>query len=673
MPDEDRLVRDGLLGLLEILAMEAQPARTGRPGTAPAPLVRDEEAGEEPDEEADAEPYKEPAQGLARDVQGLFARRRQREAGLAALMETTRELTVPYDVDEFLRVVARRARLLLNCDTSWVNLTSPAGGRSFVVTTDGRTTALTVGFSVPPAAGAGRTAAARSAPFWTPDYLADKRFPHAPALDDTIREDGLHALLAVPLKQGGTVLGTLYVADRAVRHFTPDEITLMSALGDLAALAIEKARLQELAGEAPTGSRSRGPRAGGPRAGGPRITGPRAAEGSAQAGPEELHTRLIDMVLRGCDITELAASAAAELDGALLVRDAAGRTLAVTDGFPPVEDGELYRRMLQAQEARTAVRSEGGLWVCPAVAGEEVVGTLILAPGAGLELCAPRLLEAVAQSTAVLLRLRSTASDAEGNGRDELLAELLRDPPRSLEQVQRRARRLGVDLDQPHVVLAVRPEGGPSGRALVWASSYAHRHAGLKTTDGGCLVLALPGSDPSAAGRDASDALRTALGHPVTVGSAGPVTEPGAVHRAYAEARRCLDALTALGGAGGSASPQDLGFLGLVLADNPDTAAFITDTIGPVLDYDARQDTELARTLEAYFASGGSPRRAAESLHVHPNTVSRRLERITELLGPHWQEPGRSLEVQLALRLRRTRHTVRSRQAPLAGMDERRR
>ncbi|MFI9153601.1 GAF domain-containing protein [Streptomyces sp. NPDC053367] len=654
MPDEDRLVRDGLLGLLEILAREAQPARTGLSG-APAPAPRPSRRGEGPGEEPGERAREELTEGLARDVAGLFARRRQREAGLAALMETTRELTLPYDVDEFLRVVARRARLLLNCDTSWVNLTSPADGRSFVMTTDGRTTALTVGFSPPPTGGAGPAAAARSAPFWTPDYLADERFTHAPALDATIREDGLHALLAVPLKQGGTVLGTLYVADRAVRHFTPDEITLMSAFGDLAALAIEKARLQELASGAYGGSRSP------------------AARVARSAGPEELHTRLIDMALRGCDVTELAVSAVAELGGALLVRDATGRTLAVTDGFPPFEDGELRRRVLQAQETRTPVRGDDGLWVYPAVAGEEVVGALVHAPATESGPRPPRLLEAVAQSMAVLLRLRSTATAAEGNGRDELLAELLREPPRSPEQVQHRAHRLGVDLDQPHVVLAVRPEGGPPGRALVWASSYAHRHAGLKTTDGGCLVLALPGSDPSAAGRDASAALGTALGHPVTVGSAGPVTEPGAVHRAYAEARRCLDALTALGGAGGSASPQDLGFLGLVLADNPDTAAFITDTIGPVLDYDARQDTELARTLEAYFASGGSPRRAAESLHVHPNTVSRRLERITELLGPHWQEPGWSLEVQLALRLRRTRHTVRGLRAPLAGTDERRR
>ncbi|MFJ5776486.1 helix-turn-helix domain-containing protein [Streptomyces sp. NPDC093094] len=630
MPDEDRLLRDGLLGLLELLATEAPPA--DRSGPAPA---QHGAAGEL-------------AEGLARDVQGLFARRRQREAGLAALMETTRELTVPYVVDEFLKVVARRARLLLNCDLAWVNLSSPADGRSFVVTTDGRSTALTVGFSLPPAAGAGSTAAARSAPFWTPDYLADKRFAHASALDDTVREDGLHALLAVPLKQDSTVLGTLYLADRAVRHFTPDEITLMSALGDLAALAIEKSRLLGLTDQG------------------------HAPAGEERAGLEDVRARLIDMVLRGCDVAELAVSAAAELGGALLVRDPGGRTLAVTDGFPPADAAELGRRALEAQTAHSPVRASGGLWVCPAVAGEEVVGTVVLAPGTNLGLRPPRLLEAVAQALAVLLRLRSTAAAAEGSGRDELLAELLGEPPLTHDQFQRRSRRLGVDLDQPHVVLVLRPEGGAPGRALVWASSYTHRHAGLRTSDGGCLVLALPGADPSAAGREAGAALRTAIGHPVTVGSAGPVTGPEAVPRAYAEARRCLDALTALGGTGGSASPQDLGFLGLVLAENPDTSAFITGAIGPVLDYDERQDTELARTLEAYFASGGSPRRAAESLHVHPNTVSRRLERITDLLGPRWQEPVQALEVQLALRLRRARHTVRGRQVRLPAPDERR-
>ena len=34
---------------------------------------------------------------------------------------------------------------------------------------------------------------------------------------------------------------------------------------------------------------------------------------------------------------------------------------------------------------------------------------------------------------------------------------------------------------------------------------------------------------------------------------------------------------------------------------------------------------------------------------VHVNTVSQRLERISALLGPHWQRPDDALELQLAL------------------------
>ena len=75
--------------------------------------------------------------------------------------------------------------------------------------------------------------------------------------------------------------------------------------------------------------------------------------------------------------------------------------------------------------------------------------------------------------------------------------------------------------------------------------------------------------------------------------------------------------------------------------------------LGPVLDYDRTRGTDLLGTLEAYFAAGGSPRHAATRLHVHVNTVAQRLERIGSLLGTGWQGPEQSLELQLALRLRR--------------------
>jgi len=165
----------------------------------------------------------------------------------------------------------------------------------------------------------------------------------------------------------------------------------------------------------------------------------------------------------------------------------------------------------------------------------------------------------------------------------------------------------------------------------------------------------VPGEDPSGlAARVARDAA-TAAGVPVTVGAAGPVSAPDAVAPAHREAARCATALVALGRTGDGASGGDLGFVGLLLgAEGTDGLdAFVTGVLGPVLAYDSRRGTRLCLTLESYFASGGSPARTAEALHVHVNTVAQRLERLTALLGAGWQRPERALDLQLALRLHR--------------------
>ncbi|SOD85423.1 helix-turn-helix domain-containing protein [Streptomyces sp. Ag109_G2-15] len=632
----DDFVRDELLRLLELLALEAPPHQF----TPPTGTGTDDWMS------AESQALLDRARTLALDIHGLFARRQQREAALAALVDTARELTLPYDVDALLQVIARRARLLLNFDMAWITLRDPTDGCTRVRVSDGHTSTLTPGFVVPAHGGVGNAAADRSAPFWTPDYLTDERFPHSPPTDEVAVAECLHGLMAVPLKEGTDTFGALYGADRSVRHFTPDEITLMSSLGDLASLAIKKARLlaqtrSELSELELDVSRALDSSSAALRLGG-------------------IHTQLIDMVLSGQGLSKVAAHAAAELGGALMVRDATGRTLVVTGDFPGLDETALFQRTLDAHAELAAVRSAEGMWLCPATAGREVLGTLILAPDGPVTDHQLQLLRATAQSIAVLLQMEAGAEASPDGGRGRLLQDLITDSPRSPEQLAVHARRLGVALDDPHVVLIARPDGGASGRSLVWASSYAHRMAGLQTIVDDCLVLLVPGTDSGAAGRAVTAELSAVTGRRVTVGSAGPVAHPGPVHATYQEARRCLEALTALGTDGGSASAQELGFLGLLLADSPDIPAFVQTTIGPVIAYDLRHCTDLVHTLEAHFASGGSPRRAAEALHVHPNTVSRRLERITDLLGPTWQQPMRALEVQLALRLQRTRHAVRS-------------
>ncbi|MEV5444954.1 helix-turn-helix domain-containing protein, partial [Streptomyces sp. NPDC052644] len=208
---------------------------------------------------------------------------------------------------------------------------------------------------------------------------------------------------------------------------------------------------------------------------------------------------------------------------------------------------------------------------------------------------------------------------------------------------------------------AAPPAAGPPGDGpRLWsaASHLAATRRGLASTRDGGTVLLLPlGPDETAADvarRTALDLGRT-LREPVTVGASSPArppaAEPGAIGPAYAEARRCLDALALLGRTGEGAAADDLGFLGLLLADARDIDGFVERTIGPVVAYDRRRGTDLVRTLDAYFATGRSPARTKDVLHVHVNTVAQRLERVARLLGEDWQSPDRALEVQLALRL----------------------
>ncbi|WP_328537691.1 helix-turn-helix domain-containing protein [Streptomyces sp. NBC_00344] len=583
------------------------------------------------------------AKELAIKVHGLFGRRKQREAGLSALVDTARELTLPYELDTLLKVITRRARRLLNLDMSWVSFRDPADGSLYVRAADGHASSITVGLRIPESGGLGNEATDVSAPLWSPDYLSDNRFPHAGLTDEVTRAEGLRAVMVIPLQDGKTSVGVLYISGRNVRHFTPEEVTLMTSLGDLATIAIEKARLLDQV-RAEVSELE--------------LSAARAMGSSSDAEHlRDVHTRLIDLVLEGRGLRALAATAAEELGGALLIRDPVEKEIISVGQMPPCDEAELLTASLDAHARGESVRTSVGVWVHPITAAKEILGTVLLHTGSAPSEYQVGLLRPVAQAVAALLVMQRSTAAAEGQVRDELFNDLL-NATRPNPQIEERAHRLGMDLDEPHVIVIARPEGGIQGRAVVWASSYANRLSGLKRVDSGCIVLLIPGDDADSAAEAVAKELTSVLGQPVTAGAAGPASSLASVLLTYQEAERCLDALTVLGGTGTSASPQRLGFLGLLLSDNRDVAGFVRSTIGPVLDYDTQQSTDLLRTLQAYFAAGNSPTRAAEELHVHPNTVSRRLERITELLGSQWQEPARALEIQLSLRLQLARHTL---------------
>ena len=61
----------------------------------------------------------------------------------------------------------------------------------------------------------------------------------------TLKNEGVHAFVFVPVRANGEVLGTIQLASRAPRKFRPEEIHLLETIGNQVGVAVQKAQLYE--------------------------------------------------------------------------------------------------------------------------------------------------------------------------------------------------------------------------------------------------------------------------------------------------------------------------------------------------------------------------------------------------------------------------------------------
>ncbi|MFJ7248659.1 helix-turn-helix domain-containing protein [Kitasatospora sp. NPDC098652] len=573
-------------------------------------------------------------------VHRTLRQHRRREAELTALFDTAGDLAASRDLDTVLQAIVRRARMLLGTDTAYLTLPDEAAGDTYMRVTDGSVSVLFQTLRLSLGDGLGGLVAQTARPYATPDYRTDGRFRHTGTIDAGVLDEGLVAIIGVPLLLGGEVIGVLFAADRSPRAFSPDEVALLCTLAAHAAIALDtagaladtRAALAEL------------------NAANELVR----AHSAAVQRAEQAHDRLTDLVLRGAEVSDVAAAVAHLLGGETTVLDAEGEPLA----GPPAAAAELADAVAASRAEGRSVRHDG-LWVCAVLAGHDVLGTLVLRGRPDLDDPDRRLFERAGVVTALALLLRRSVAETENRIRGELLTDLLTAPDRDPAGLTARGRRLGVDLARPHLALAAEPadrDGGDRGRLAGAARRYLFGSRGLSAEHGEAVALLVPiapgrAEDPEQTARRAAERLARLAGFAVTVGAGRPAAGPVALAASYAEGLRCVRALRVLGRAGEGASAGALGFLGVLLGDGHDVDGFVGATLGPLLAYDARRGTELVRTLRAYFDCGGSLTRAKDELHVHVNTVVQRLDRVEALLGGDWNRPERSLELQLALRL----------------------
>lgn len=178
---------------------------------------------------------------LAIDHAEFYGRADGERRRLEVLYDVSRRLAAVHDTDQILTLIVNEAERLLGVEAAGIRLLE---GEDLVVRARTESAAaimsrprLKVGESLT------GLVVAEGRPITVEDLLTDTRYD--PAHKRGALALGFHGFLGVPLQVQGAVIGALNVYSRRQRCFTPDEISLLSACADQAAIGIENARLYD--------------------------------------------------------------------------------------------------------------------------------------------------------------------------------------------------------------------------------------------------------------------------------------------------------------------------------------------------------------------------------------------------------------------------------------------
>ncbi len=597
-------------------------------------------------------------------------------AWLDAAAELVRSVNRDQPAADLLNLIAGTVVQLTNYDFCSVLLPDPGGSQLLIRGSYGLSPAYVqrVNTGRPPSLAPGATAEGPSSrafrsqrPVVLVDICAD---PTCLEWEPAAAEQGYRAILALPLISSGDVLGVLSCYAAQPRTIPAEQVMLMETFANQAALAIEASERRERDHGAIRRLEAR-------------LAALEEEQRIAQRG-EAVYRDLMRLLLTGESLERVAEHLARELRSDVLVEDAAGHPLATaargrgrTPPAPVQIDQRTAALLQQAGEESRAVELPGGdgapvALVAPVILGGEIAGRVwALNSPEPYGTLARHVLERGAGVVALAVSKMRTAQEVEWRLSREFLDDLLTTSPGSDPLTTlTRARHLGVDLTRPHTVLVLRPDPGPSEPAAVVPDGAARLHRSVLTqvqqvvnaSDAEALVAAR-GADvivlwpqreelPGAA--EIADRLRrhcrSHFKGSVSVGlgrACQHVTEYADAYRLAGSALELTqraghrDRLVALG---------DLGVYRMLLqVKRPEELIdFMRSTLAPLYEYDQRRDTTLVETLRAFLRCGCNATTTAESLIVHPNTVTYRLRRIEELLHVDCHSPKALFEFQFA-------------------------
>jgi DNA-binding PucR family transcriptional regulator len=578
----------------------------------------------------------------------------QREGGMLAVIESARDLSSRLDLKELLRAIVSRARNMLGSQVAWISAYDAALGAFHVLATDGALARSTGEMVASNDLGVVSVVVRTRLPFTTPDYLNDTRFAHDATLDATFRDEGVAALVGVPLLWEDEVIGLLFVADRYHRTHTAQNISVLSTLATHAAVAIKNAMAFEQAGAALASAEAA------------RAELERHAR-KVQAAAEA-HEQMTSLLARGASLATLCDAVARLMDGSVLVLDEAAQVIArgTAPGYtgagaqryePNGSDSSALAKALRSsrQVGRSVLAYEAAGESCRAhavIAGDEVLGSVLLFRREPLDEMSIRTFERSSSVVGIVLLARERVEASQSRDQSALLRALVSPRQDDLAVLCERASRFGLELAQPCSLLLL-DLGDPQ------ANQAARRLRAVKLLPrtvfdemDGVLTILCATTQAEDVRRTATELARAEFGGDYRGVLSRPLAGPAALPAAFLTLRRALPVLRRIGVQGRVVAQNEMALYSTLFEthDQASLAAFLEATIGALTAYDARRGTELAATLLGYFDCNQNAKLAAQRLGIHVNTVRQRLATIEDLIG-HWGHATRALEIHIALRL----------------------
>ncbi|MFZ5769352.1 MAG: PucR family transcriptional regulator [Bacillota bacterium] len=260
----------------------------------------------------------------------------------------------------------------------------------------------------------------------------------------------------------------------------------------------------------------------------------------------------------------------------------------------------------------------------------------------------------------------------ERSMRDDFLHHLVRGDFESEATARERAWKLGWELGDVYVPVAIRLVGTPVGwldekgtraawRVVDLLQGYGlppRTMAGVDHAERPLVLFPVALDSPGRADDVVAREMRRLIGlvsrrYPRLELLAG-IGRPGrglqGLSVSYREAVTALELAPSLARAGPVVQFRDLGVHRLVRdASGSEVAEFVRDILGPLIDHDRKHRTELVRTLRAFLEHGGNYREAARALYLHHSTVRYRLEQVERLCGIKLNSARDRFNLQLAL------------------------